>query len=99
MESEFAIADHARLVETVVTLDQGALMPEQRAVLAREAADLAERLAGLSQFDAAEKVSAIAAQSANRQKDPELKRDLEAFFAASQAQAATPGDAKEGDNA
>ncbi|MCI0359777.1 MAG: LamG domain-containing protein, partial [Planctomycetaceae bacterium] len=76
LEKEFDVAVLSLIVATIEALDATTLPPEERSILAKTAIELAEELLDDEDYDGADKLSTIATQSANKQKDAELRKDI-----------------------
>jgi hypothetical protein len=76
LENEFEIPENQVVVATLEALDDGTLPSEERATLARAAIELADELVAADEFIQAEKVATIAAQSAGKQRDADLRKDI-----------------------
>ncbi len=81
LEKEFDIPEDQLVIESLEALDELALPSEQRTIMARTAIDLADDWLAVDEFDAAsfdqaEKLATIALQSAGKQKDAELRKDI-----------------------
>jgi|GEM_PF-3970394 len=76
LEKEFDVIAFTLVIATIEALDANTLPPEERTVLAKTTIELAEELLDDEEYDEAEKLSTIASQSANKQKDAELRKDI-----------------------
>jgi hypothetical protein len=76
LEKEFEVAEDELYTATIESLDEATLPPDERTALAKAAIDLAEELLAADEFEQAEKISVVAAQSANKQKDAELRKEI-----------------------
>jgi hypothetical protein len=77
MEREYEIPANDMLAATITALNEALVVAEQRAALAKAAADLADELIAAGQFERADAQATIAMQSAARQKDPDLKKEMQ----------------------
>jgi len=76
LETEYDLPPRELTIATVQALDDVQLLPEHRQALAKTAIALAEEALAKSNYPQADKLSAVAAQSATRQKDTELRKDI-----------------------
>jgi hypothetical protein len=76
LEKEFEVTEDELYIATIESLDEATLPPDERMALAKAAIDLAEELLAADEFEQAEKISVVAAQSANKQKDAELRKEI-----------------------
>jgi hypothetical protein len=78
IEREFDVPANQVLEATITTLNAApTMLPEHRAALARAAAELADELIAAGHVERADELASIAAQSAGKQKDPELKKQMQ----------------------
>jgi hypothetical protein len=77
LEREYEVPPNDVLAATITALNEAAVVSEQRATLAKAAADLADELIAAGQFERADAQAAIAVQSAGRQKDSDLKKEMQ----------------------
>jgi hypothetical protein len=76
LEKEFEVAKDELLISTIEALDATTLPAEDRTILAKTSIDLAEDLLADEEYDQAEHLATIASQSANKQKDADLRKDI-----------------------
>ena len=76
LEGEYELPADELTIATIEALDSGTLVSEERAALAKAAIDLAEELLDAERFEPAGKLAVLAVQSANHQKDAELKKEV-----------------------
>jgi hypothetical protein len=76
LESEYILPPDELTIATLEALDDATLVAEQRAHLATAAIGLAEELVAEERFEPAGKLAVLAVQAANRQRDPDLKKDV-----------------------
>jgi hypothetical protein len=77
LELEFDVPREHLVSSTLESLEGAAMTPEQRLVLTRTAADLADAAIIGEEFDRAEKLSTLAMQSSTKLKDADLRKDLQ----------------------
>jgi hypothetical protein len=78
IEREFEVPANDTLAATITALEGvPAMAPEQRAALARAAAELANELIAAGQIERADDLATIAVQSAAKQKDADLKKEMQ----------------------
>jgi hypothetical protein len=76
LETDYEIPRDELAGATVEALDDATLSAEQRAELAKAAAELADAALESDKYERADKLSAIASQSAGRQRDADLKKEM-----------------------
>jgi hypothetical protein len=76
LEKEYEIPPQEVIVATVDALEDAPLSADQRTTLVKSASELADAALEAELFEAADKLSAIAAKSAPRQRDADLKKDV-----------------------
>ncbi|HEX5106484.1 MAG TPA: hypothetical protein VFV87_21845, partial [Pirellulaceae bacterium] len=76
LEREFEIPPSDLAAATIEGLNDATLPSDERAALAKAAADMADELISTGNYERAESIAAIAVQSANRQKDTDLKKEI-----------------------
>jgi hypothetical protein len=81
LEKEFDIPEDQLVIESLEALDELTMPSEQRTIMARVAIDLADDWLAADEFDLvqfaqAEKLATIASQSAGKQKDAELRKEI-----------------------
>lgn len=77
LETDYEIPPNTLLAETLEQLNDATIVMEQRAPLATAAADLADQFVSAGDFGWADKLSAVAVQSAAKQREAELKKDVQ----------------------
>ena len=78
IEREFDVPTNELLAATITALNAApTVIPEQRAALARAAAELADELIAGGQVERADDLASIAVQSAAKQKDADLKKEMQ----------------------
>ena len=81
LEKEFDIPEDQLVIESLEALDELTMPSEQRTIMARVAIDLADDWLAADEFDLvqfaqAEKLATIASQSAGKQKDADLRKEI-----------------------
>ena len=77
LETDYEIPPNTLLAETLEQLNDATIVMEQRAPLATAAADLADSFVSAGDFEWADKLSTVAVQSAAKQREAELKKDVQ----------------------
>jgi hypothetical protein len=78
IEREFDVPANDLLAATITALnDAPAMLPDQRTALARAAAELADELIAAGQIERADDLASIAVQSAAKQRDADLKKEMQ----------------------
>jgi len=76
IENDYEMPRDEMAVATLELLEAAPQTPEQRADLAKTAADMADSSVGAEEFERADKLAAMAWAAAQKQKDNDLKREI-----------------------
>ena len=76
LEIEYDIPRDQLLTSTVEALEAAQMTPEQRLILTKTAANLAETACDAEEFERADKLSNLAVQSAGKLRDADLRKEL-----------------------
>jgi hypothetical protein len=76
LEGEFEVPRDMLVTATIEDLDDASLTPDRRVELARLASQLAQAAVDAEEFERADKLSLIAVQTAAKQRDAELRKEI-----------------------